>query len=248
MEQPMQSLSLEKILAVWEAGRKQHELDRALTMLAAASPGESREGLAGLTIGERDARLRQLRTLLLGASANGFAECPHCHERLEFEFDTASLASLEGRAPARPTDVATHHEMETNGTCLRFRVPTSRDLAEVVTAPDATNGLHRLIERCVITSNSPDELSNETIEALSRAMLEADPQAEISLALSCSSCGHEWEILLDIAAFLWSELTAMARRLFDEIDALARAYGWSEREILNLPARRRQTYLELITA
>jgi hypothetical protein len=33
-----------------------------------------------------------------------------------------------------------------------------------------------------------------------------------------------------------------------EIDALARVYGWSEREILNLPARRRQTYLELITA
>src|SRR5437016_5415930 len=104
MEQPMQRLSAAKILEVWEAGRQQHELDRALTMLAAASPGESREKLAGLTIGERDARLLQLRALLLGASANGFAECPQCHERLEFELDTASLAALEGRAPARPTN------------------------------------------------------------------------------------------------------------------------------------------------
>ena len=34
----MQALSAEKILAVWEAGRPQHDLDRALTMLAAASP------------------------------------------------------------------------------------------------------------------------------------------------------------------------------------------------------------------
>jgi hypothetical protein len=33
-----------------------------------------------------------------------------------------------------------------------------------------------------------------------------------------------------------------------EIDVIARAYGWSEREILGLSARRRQSYLETIGA
>ena len=56
MEQPTRSLSPQKILDVWEAGRQQHELDRALTLLAAAYPELSRDKLADLTIGERDAQ------------------------------------------------------------------------------------------------------------------------------------------------------------------------------------------------
>jgi hypothetical protein len=243
MEQPMQPLPPEKILAVWEAGRQQHELDRALTLLAAASPGRTREELAGLSIGERDARLLQLRTLVLGTSAHGFAECPQCAERLEFPVDTAALA-LPKEVAEKP------HEIETNGTRILFRLPNSRDLAEVVASPDARQGLRRLVERCIIETSPPNEqpFSSEVLEALSRAMLDADPQAEISLVLACPSCGHGWQAFFDIADFFWSELAAMARRLLREIDALARAYGWSEREILNLPARRRQTYLELVAA
>ena len=39
-----------------------------------------------------------------------------------------------------------------------------------------------------------------------------------------------------------------AERLFLDIDALARAYGWTEREILNLPPARRAAYLQIVTA
>jgi len=237
----MQSLSAEKILAVWEAGRQQHELDRALTLLAAATQASSRDALADLTIGERDARLLRLRTLVFGPAATGFAECPKCWEEVEFPINTAALA--------QPKELATApHEIDADGTRVRFRLPTSRDLAEVVAAPDASQGLRRLIQRCVITTSPPNELPNEIVEVLSRAMLEADPQAEIILAFSCPACGHGWEMLFDIAHFFWSEIAAQARRLLREIDALARAYGWNEREILSLSPRRRQSYLELVAA
>lgn len=93
-----------------------------------------------------------------------------------------------------------------------------------------------------------EDLPDETIEAVSRAMLEADPQAEITLHLTCPACGHEWDLLFDIVDFFWREISAQAQRLLREIDALARAYGWTEREILNLPAQRRQTYLEMLAA
>jgi hypothetical protein len=92
MEQPMHSFSPEKILALWEAGRRQHELDRALTLLAGASPELSREELADLSIGQRDARLLRLRTLLFGAGALGFSECPACAERVELPINTAAFA------------------------------------------------------------------------------------------------------------------------------------------------------------
>jgi len=241
MEQPMRALSSEKILAVWEAGQQQHELDRALTLLSAASPGLSRDELADLTIGERDARLLRLRTLVLGAGTNGFAECPECGERVEFPVDTATFAHPQNV-------VETAREIEVNGTRVQFRLPTSRDLAEVVAAPGEAQGLHRLIGRCVIEPSSTRDLPNEIVEAVSEAMQEADPQAEIIVSLSCPGCGRCWELLFDIAHFFWKEIAAQARRLLCEIDALARAYGWTEREILSLSAQRRQTYLELVAA
>ena len=76
----------------------------------------------------------------------------------------------------------------------------------------------------------------------------ADPQAEITFALDCPGCGQGWNALFDVATFFWSELAAEARRLLREIDAIARAYGWSERDILGLSAGRRQSYLETIAA
>jgi hypothetical protein len=79
-------------------------------------------------------------------------------------------------------------------------------------------------------------------------MLEADPQAEIILRLTCPACGHQWELLFDIADFFWTEIAVQAQRLLREIDTLARAYGWTEREILSLPAQRRQSYLEMLAA
>ena len=241
MEQPTRSLSPQKILDVWEAGRQQHELDRALTLLASACPELGRDELADLTIGERDAQLLRLRIFMFGGSAIGTSECPQCGERVEFSLDPRTLADTGELA--EPT-----REIEVNGTCLRFRLPTSRDLAEAVTAPDQSRGVRRLIERCVIEPRLPEELSDDLVEALSGAIEKADPQAEITVSLGCPNCGKHWELLFDIAHFFWNEVATHAQRLVSEIDALAQAYGWTEREILNLPAQRRRTYLEMLAA
>jgi len=95
MEQPTRSFSPEKILEVWEAGRQQHELDRALTLLSAAYPGVSRDELADLTIGERDGRLLRVRELILGTGAAAISECPQCEERVEFQLDNSTLLQAE---------------------------------------------------------------------------------------------------------------------------------------------------------
>jgi hypothetical protein len=241
MEQPTRSLSPQKILDVWEAGRHQHELDRALTLLAAAYPEWSHDELADLTIGERDARLLRLRMVMFGGSVGGTSECPQCGERVEFPIDTAKLAHCEKVSE-------TAHEIEVNGTCVRFRLPTSRDLAEAVTAPDQSCGIRQLVEQCVIEPRPPGELSDDIVEALSHAMAKTDPHAEILISLGCPNCGKQWELLFDIAHFFWNEIAAHAQRLVYEVDALARAYGWTEREILSLPAQRRRTYLEMLAA
>ena len=241
MEQPTRSLSPQKLLDVWEAGRQQHELDLALTLLGAAHPELRRDELAGLTIGERDMQLLRLRMVTFGGSAGGSSECPQCGERVEFSLDTRTLADAGAFAEAA-------REIEVNGTSVRFRLPTSRDLAEVVTASDPSRSVRRLIDRCVIEPRLRGELSDDAVETISQAMAKADPQAEIIISLGCPNCGKHWELIFDIAHFFWNEIAAQAQRLVYEIDALARAYGWTEREILALPVQRRRTYLEMLAA
>jgi uncharacterized protein (UPF0212 family) len=242
----MRPLSPEEILACWEASRPQHDLDRALTLLAAADPELSRDELAELPLGERDTRLLRLRTAVLGSDAAGYAACPGCGQAVEFSFDTAAVTPA--RTPASRASGA--HTLTVAGHRIRYRLPNSRDLAVAAAATDAADGLQRVLARCIISTPDANarQLSPAVVEALSHAMSEADPQAEITLALDCPGCGQHWDALFDVAAFFWNELAAQARRLLREIDVIARAYGWSEREILGLSARRRQSYLETIGA
>ena len=90
------------------------------------------------------------------------------------------------------------------------------------------------------------ELPDDLLAALADEMSARDPQAEVLLDLTCPACGSRWQALFDIAAFFWTELAAEAKRLLREVDALARAYGWREADILALSPQRRQAYLELV--
>ena len=87
----MRPLSAQDLLRVWEVGENQHPLDRALTLLAAACPELTWDELAALSVGQRDARLFTIREQTSGPRLNGFAECPRCAERLEFDVAVADL-------------------------------------------------------------------------------------------------------------------------------------------------------------
>ncbi len=56
------------------------------------------------------------------------------------------------------------------------------------------------------------------------------------------------ERAFDVGGFLWEEIDVRARRLLDEVHALARSYCWSERQILELSETRRRAYLERVLA
>jgi hypothetical protein len=78
----------------------------------------------------------------------------------------------------------------------------------------------------------------------SRDLALADPLAEARVQLTCPGCGHEWDDTLDLALFVWAEVEARAKRLLLDVHQLARAYGWTEGEILALSERRRRFYLD----
>jgi hypothetical protein len=79
-------------------------------------------------------------------------------------------------------------------------------------------------------------------------MAEADPLADIQIAISCPACAQGWRAAFDILTFLWSEIEAWAWRMLSDVHTLASAYGWCERDILALSPTRRQFYLEMVGA
>ncbi|MFC8681528.1 hypothetical protein ACFT30_08395 [Microbacterium ureisolvens] len=89
--------------------------------------------------------------------------------------------------------------------------------------------------------------AREALEAaVARTAADFDPQADIELELTCPACAEEWRTPFDITAFLWRELESWAMRTLWETHLLARAYGWSEADILALGSWRRQHYIDLI--
>lgn len=245
----MRSLSACDILHVWEQGQRQHPVDRALTLLAAACPEMRRDEFAALSIGQRDALLFSLREQTFGSTLNGFAECPQCAERLEFTIPAADVQMT----PPQFEEEKRELEMIAGGLVLRFRLPDSLDLAAAAGCEEVDTARRLLVQRCVLQANrdgepiSCSELPDEVINQLAERMSEWDPQAEVLLDLTCPACGHRWKTIFDIVSFFWTEICVQAKRLLREVHTLAQAYGWREADILSMSAVRRQFYLEMVT-
>jgi len=127
----------------------------------------------------------------------------------------------------------------------QFRLPTSRDLASVLSA-DPDTAAPRLLERCRIGDGSGGEWNETALRDAGEIMADADPLAETQLALDCPSCARQWNDVLDIGGFVWAEIESSARRLFWQVHTLASAYGWSEAETLSLSVARRENYMRMV--
>jgi hypothetical protein len=238
-------LSLQDLVAVWEQGQDHSPVERALDILAVAWPHTPRRELASLPLGQRDAELLRVREATLGWALAGYAACPSCGERLEFELDTREL-----RSEADGGDPSAERHLDGDGYTVRFRLPTSLDLTA---APrDPVMARVSVLERCVRAWSAEglpvavSALPDSVLEAVEREMAASDPAADPAVGLSCPACAHAWSLPLDIAAFFWTELVRRARRLLYEVHTLARAYGWTEADILAMSTVRRRAYLELL--
>ena len=224
----------ERLLEVWERGSRRHPLDRGLLLLSLARPDDALDALADVSIGERDRALLALHRAIFGAMLESVVDCPVCATRLEMAIDADSL-----RGTAAPADV------EVGG--IRVRPPTSRDLAAALLEGDEVEAERCLVRRCVVAApHGGAELDEAALSAAQLALAEADGASDIELELACESCGHRWNEPFDIAGYLWQEVATRALALLRDVDALARAYGWSERDILSLSDARRQSYLALV--
>jgi hypothetical protein len=242
----MRVLGASELLEVWDRGLSQSRPQRALGLLAAVCPDTSPETLAALSIGERDALLLTLREQTFGPQMVGLAVCS-CGEQLELSFTALDFRACSG------TRAAEELSMDIPGYELRLRLPNSLDVLGA-TDTDLARNRSLLLNRCVLSASREgtpigvDLLPAEVVETIISRLAEADPLADVQLAVSCQSCGTRQQVSFDILSFFWSEIEAWAWRILREVHTLAWAYGWHEHDILALSPRRRQSYLEMVGA
>ena len=239
----MPELSATAALDLWERGAALGPVDRAL-VLAAAVDADARAPteLAELPLGRRDARVLMLHSALAGSAMDATAACPACGEDAEFTVDAEVLLAQAALEPAA---------IELDGFVVEWRPPDSRDVAAAARAATAVDAEHTLLARCVSAAVGPGgdvpggELPTRLRDALACAIGEADPLAEVLVDVVCPSCETVFVADLDVAGFVWARLRAQAQQLLSDVDALARAYGWTEADVLSLGERRRAAYLEI---
>lgn len=233
----MRTFSSSQILDLWDRGARLHPLDRSLLALSAAFPSVS-EDCADWPLGRRNRALFELHASCFGANLQGWSACPSCGEKVEFDLDGSLLI-------AASPQVRSSTNVKIRGG--QFRLPTSRDLASVLSADPDTAAV-RLLERCRIGDDSGRGWDDAALRDAGEVLAAADPVAETQLLLDCPSCAHHWNDVLDIGGFVWAEIESRAHRLLLEVHILASAYGWSEAQTLSLSTARRTSYMRMVQA
>lgn len=232
------------LMNLWEQVAALPPARRSLCLLAGLS--KSTDSLGDLSVGERDRRLLLIRNELFGDRIEGVTECPNCGVRVELSFSIANVAGETTSLEPSP--------LHSDGYNVRWRLPTSQDLADLADETEPSRLRDKLLERCLLDVRHdrkqvpPLECPGNVIEKVSEAMALADPFADARLGMECPECGHSWKAAFDIGTYLWRELDVWAKRLLGEVHNLASAYGWCERDILALSAQRRRMYLEMVGA
>ncbi|MGW4891772.1 hypothetical protein ACWEQL_05835 [Kitasatospora sp. NPDC004240] len=227
--------------------------------------------LRALSVGDRNALLLGAVAGTYGALVEWVLDCPSCGERLDAGVDLAELvadagagegAALGAAAPVAGFRLPNGADLEAvaelsppgaagwapqpggeTGVDTETAAATDADPADATTTADPAEWARRLLlDRCVTAWR---ELDEGTLAAIESAMAAADPLADIELLLGCAACGTAVPAVLDPAAELAARLSPY-RLLMADVHALALAYGWTEPEVLALPAPRRAGYLTLV--
>lgn len=231
---------------------------------------ERHEGALALTLGQRTERL--LRIVQLTDENESLAvvlTCPHaaCASRFEVALPIEAL-----RSNADADTAAGYVTAQTQaGRRVALRLPTGRDQAawrraSFTTAHDAALAMIRSLivvpheQAAPSRSDAPmpfldpaDDtasagIADTDLRALSAAMEAADPLVAFTVQTACPQCSREATVPVDLETVALQRLAQRRRAILRTVHDLATRYGWSESEVLAIPARRRVEYLRLIDA
>jgi hypothetical protein len=229
-------------------------LTRCLDQLGPIAP-VTEAAVRSLTVGDRNALLLHLRRLTLGDLLSCVVSCPslECGEKLDLDLNVGDLLQ-----PSCLHERCTHETLidDTDQRYrVRFRLPVGEDQENVepLAREDLDAAARQLLRRCITSVEDADggadlpDVPDCVRNAVPGLMAELDPQAEITLRLTCPTCGCAFRVPFDTTGYVLRELTGREADLYREVHLLAFHYHWSESEIMSLTRKKRYLYLHILS-
>jgi len=244
----MHPISAEQLLLIWQQVHSYSMLPKTLLLLEMITPEFEPVDVGLLSIGQRDTRLLQLRNYLFGSTLHNTTICPECNTKMEWDMDLQDLIIQEVDNSEFPSE----HTIEVDDFKIRFRLPNSKDILKILSEDNNKSKSNSLLINCILeiksinSTNKVKSISEKIIKTLAKKIAELDPAADIRMNITCPSCENKWEAVFDIMSYLWSEIDNWVQKTLQEVYILASAFGWSEKDILNMNAERRQIYIGMI--
>ncbi|MBS1703829.1 MAG: hypothetical protein JST12_19345 [Armatimonadetes bacterium] len=229
------------LLDLWERSAGMSPVERSLVLASFEGSVES-----GAPLGRVAGHVLDLRSRLFGRRFELMSACPECGEPAEVEFAANQLPT--------PTSEDQTVEVAMDGYRVLARPANSLDVAYLLRFDEVEVAELALRKRCTLMAEYegvPVELESipTTVWAAVEDALDAlDPLAAAGVNLQCPTCSTEWRAQFDVTAIVYRELSIHARGILGQVDALARAYGWTEDAVLALSPARRRSYLDMVKA
>jgi hypothetical protein len=181
-------------------------LARCLVPVGADSTQELAR-IRSLQVAQRDAALLELRRISLGDEVRTTVACPACGHAVEVDFRLSQIPVPAVPETSVPLDVPLG-----DGRQARLRLPTVGDQEALLDTPLETEAEKRtwLLARVLLRYGDEQGPFSEAFTralpmsvraALERALEQALPDLDLSMAVTCQDCGHGFSAPFDVAAF-----------------------------------------------
>jgi hypothetical protein len=202
------------------------------------------EALRHWSVAERLQGLLAIARASVGEVLPALARCldRECAGQIELEL---GLRQFERVAPA---DFAWSAP---DGHTVRCRLPTPVDLQAWWREGDGEEGwlARRLLLQVDGRVPAPEwPLPDAWLAPMSQALQDVDPLTALTLEVPCPFCGRATPVAIDLETLLLDALRRRQHAVLEEVHRLARAYHWSEAQIVAMPAWRRRRYLARVQA
>lgn len=229
----------------------EHRIEDPLLALALVERLAQADGAvewADLPLHDVDVLIARLRRAVVGDRVVAELDCdePSCGQRVDLSFGIDAWLAHHRPGAARGRDWRAEPDGHDPSwyvlrmrdvDAARFRLPA---LADQIAIEGEADGAAALAARCI----RPGDLPVRARARVEAAMEALAPSLTGPLQGSCPHCGSSIAAQFEARLYCLRELRDRARFVYDDIDALAERYHWSERAILTLPHARRTSYVE----
>ena len=200
------------------------------------------EQVDSLTMADRQWLMLNLAYALRGGGCWLKGYCDDCGQPFDLYLDYRQLP-MKTAGEGFP-----FAELDVDGDRLRLRLPDGADQKRIA-GLDAGEAIALLLSACLLSvndgpvpANFVDSLDAGALSKIEDALDGVSPYVGTTLAAECPECKQPQR--MEINPYLPD--AAGHETLFQEVHILARAYHWSERDILSMSRDRRRRYMGLI--